>query len=204
MAKQDKEFYQDQYCVYGKDIFTPVGRASFVYLAEPQAPFQAGQDPKYSISLLIPKDDETAKAQLREIQTMCQKLAAQKFGSKIPPFAQPIFRDGDDKEYQGYPGNWVIVARNKNKSGHSQGFKILGDVLPESIEAGMLVRLQVQPMVGQNGFSYKLRGIKLVKDDGVRFSAAPDGASLLEGLDDAVAAVSVAPEPVKTGDLNLL
>jgi len=75
--------------------------------------------------------------------------------------------------------------------GHSRGWKILNPGLsPESFEGGMICRLTVQPYLNQDGFSYSLRAIKLVKDDGVRFGGAPDPSGVMDHLDEAVSAVN--------------
>ena len=182
------KYYHNAYGgLHGEDIPTPVGRAAFVYLDKPNTKFAPA---KYGLTILFDKKDKKAIEQLRAIQAMCTEMATELFKGKVPKnFEQPIFRDGDGEssKYEGFPGNWYIVAKNDKRS----GFTILDDVLPEAIEAGMLVRAQVQPYVDPKGFSYKLRGLRLVKDDGVRFKVAPDGTALIKGLDEAVAAVSV-------------
>jgi len=44
--------------------------------------------------------------------------------------------------------------------------------------------------LNQDGFSWKLRTIKFIEDDGVTFGGAPDPSSLLDGLDQAVQATN--------------
>lgn len=196
-----EKYYVNQFGgVHGNDTITPVGRAAFVYLSKPNTKFDP---PKYGLTILFDKKDAKAIEQLKSIQAMCAEMCDQYLKTAYakektkPAFdayrkkylentaEQPIFRDGDKVNYQGFAGHWYIVAKNDKRT----GFVLLDEVLPESIEPGMLVRAQVQPYCDKQGFSYKLRGLKFVKDDGVRFAMGPDGASMLRGLDDAAAAV---------------
>lgn len=202
MAEEKKEkkagdFYVNAHGgVHGDDAVTPIGRASFVYLTKPNTKFDP---PKYSLSLLFKKDDAQAVEQLRKIQAMCKEMAIQLWeGEKNIPaqLPQPIFRDGDKEKYEGYKGHWYIVCKNEARN----GFVIMDDVLPESIEAGMLVRCTVQPYVDKkNGFAYKLRALRFIKDDGVRFKVAPDGTVLLAALNDAVEAVNAPKAGAQAG-----
>jgi len=181
--------------IFGKDCVTPVGRIAFVNLETPTGK----PTPKYGLSLLVDKKDEASKAELKAIQEMGKLMLVDLWGDKAADMAKkikrPVFGDGDEpsntgKVYEGYPGNWVISARNQYSHEHARGFKILNNMLPGQFQSGMLCRLVVCPYLNADGFSYSLRAIKLVKDDGVRFGGAPDPSSLLANLDDAVAAVS--------------
>jgi hypothetical protein len=211
---ESKYFVNTMGGVHGTDIFTPVGRAAFVYLAKRNDKFpneRTGKG-KYAVTILFPKDDESSKPQLREIQKLCNDMSdfyAQKEWQKTnkktsftafkkdleTKFAltQPIFRDGDKAAYEGFPGHWFIVAKNDENTG-SRGIIFMEDRSPEEFEAGHLVRAQVQPYVDNKGFSYRLVRIRLVKDDGFRFATAVKAPDLLSGLDDAVEAAKSSPE----------
>lgn len=181
--------------IFGKDCVTPVGRIAFVdTLVTPQGT----PTPKFGVTLLASKTDEKAKPELKAIQEMARLMALDLWGDRaqemLKKIKRPFLNDGDEpsstgKVYEGFPGNWVINARNKFNHEHTKGFKILNNMLPEQFQAGMLCRLVVSPYLNSDGFSYSLRAIKFVSDDGVRFGGAPDPSSLLENLDDAVAAV---------------
>lgn len=188
--------------LHGEDTFTPWARAAFVNLVTPSAKFEP---PKYGLVLLVPKSVDgfpaectDKNAQLKVIQTMCKEMAAQMFGDDVPELEYPIFNDGDHKdyaEYDGYAGHWVISARNAEQPIMSAGQNVSGVI------AGMWVRAQVQPYLNSKGFSYKLRGLKIVLDDGKRYGKAVSGTSLLDKLDDAVlsagATDTVEAAPVK-------
>lgn len=184
--------------IYGTDLASPLGRIAFVSLDKPTG--LNGQTPKYGLSLLVPKDDADQKPFLVGIQTQCKLMISDLWGDKademLKKTKRPFLRSGDEpsstgKVYEGYAGTWVIVARNGKPMGHNQGWRILNpDKTPDSFEGGMICRLTIQPYLGPDGFSYTLRAIKLVKDDGVRFGGAPDPTGVIDHLDEAVAAVS--------------
>lgn len=191
--------------IFGTDIATALGRIAFISLDKPTG--LNGQTPKYGLALLTPKKeglhDKTIEQQvthLKAIQEMCKLMVQDLWGARAEEMLKKtkrgIFVDGDTasstgKVYEGYPGNWVINARNASPAGHSRGWKILNPgMAPESFESGMICRLTVQPYLGPDGFSYSLRAIKMVKDDGVRFGGAPDPTGVIDNLDAAVAAAS--------------
>lgn len=193
--------------IYGTDIASPLGRIAFVSLAT--AVGAPGQKPKFGLSLLVPKKEglgdksfENQKEFLVGIQKQCLLMAQDLWGDKaqdnLKLIKRQFLRNGDDessngKTYEGYPGNYVIIARNAMPLGHNRGWKILNpDKTVDSFESGMICRLTIQPYLNADGFSYALRAIKLIKDDGVRFGGAPDPSSTIDHLDEAVAAVSAA------------
>ena len=76
---------------------TVFGRFSYAHVFEPQASNNGG-DPKYSISIIIDKDDkETIKA----IETAVQNAingGVGKFGGRIPSNLHKPLRDGDEEK----------------------------------------------------------------------------------------------------------
>lgn len=188
--------------IFGKPVAAPLARAAFVNLGTPVG--APGQKPKYGLALLTPKNEglhnktlDQQKVHLKAIQDMCKLMAADFWGDKAGEMAakikRGIFGDGDrsstGKVYEGYPGCHVINARNAYPNGHAQGWKLLNKGwVPEQIEGGMIVRCVVQPFLNNDGFSYSLRDLMVVHDDGVRFGGAPDSSHLIEELEGAAAA----------------
>lgn len=178
------EFYKNAYNgIHGSMIATPWARAAFVGLVTPNNKFDP---PKYGLSLLCPKEDKDypvqskdKKAQLKEIQSMCQEMSKQLFGAKPPKSEYPFLRDGDTQKYDGYPGNWVIVAKNTEQPEMAAGQTV------EVVKAGLWVRAVVIPYLDKRGFSYKLVKLNVLHDDGVRYAAAPKADGILEALDEA-------------------
>lgn len=191
--KKDKFFKNGFGGIHGVDVASPLGRAAFLFLAKKNTKFKPE---KYGLALLIDKTDKEQIAQLKVIQAQCKELVTALWGDKaeenLKKIKYPMFVNGDEKSnLQGYAGHWVINAKNEFGPGHAQGFKILNkDMEPDSFEAGMIIRCTLQPGVGPDGFFYKLRAIKKVKDDGVRFAGGPDAASVIDHLDEAVQAVN--------------
>lgn len=182
----------------GEDIATPIGRLAFVYLTKPNARFEP---PKYTITILFKKDDETTKPGLKKLQAACNDMIdyfARKHYSKVnskaiafPAFKEsisakmagrPFLQNGDEKPYDGFKDHWYLVA----KVDKIERVKTYDNVPLEKFEAGMLAAAQVQIYLDDKGFAYRLHGLRLIKDDGVRFkTGAPRGDSLLGDIDDA-------------------
>lgn len=96
-------------------VITGEVRLSYANIWEPKS--INGSDPKYSVSLLIPKSDTaTVKAIETAIEEALQ-AGIGKFGGKIPPRGSlklPL-RDGDtEREDEAYAGHYFLNANSKN------------------------------------------------------------------------------------------
>ncbi|MGV3103843.1 DUF2815 family protein [Rothia sp. 32237D007AR] len=96
-------------------VITGEVRLSYANIWEPKS--INGSDPKYSVSLLIPKSDTaTVKAIEAAIEEALQ-AGIGKFGGKIPPRGSlklPL-RDGDtEREDEAYAGHYFLNANSKN------------------------------------------------------------------------------------------
>lgn len=69
------------------------GRFSFVNVWEPKS--INGSDPKYSISLIIPKSDKKTVAAIQKAIEAAKQDGMAKFGGKIPANLKTPLRDGD-------------------------------------------------------------------------------------------------------------
>lgn len=101
----------------GTKVTTGKVRLSYAHLFEPHA--IEGNDPKYSVSIIIPKSDvETLKA-IKEATEQAKKDGASKFGGKVPANIKTPLRDGDvDREGdEAYAGCYFLNANSKNKPG---------------------------------------------------------------------------------------
>ena len=101
-------------------VVTGIVRGSFLNLFEARAA-QPGQDPKYSMVILIPKAD---KKTLEAIASAQEAAADKKWGSKRPPKVNLTLHDGDGvKPESGEPygpeckGHMVISASTKQAPG---------------------------------------------------------------------------------------
>ena len=102
-------------------IVTGEVRFSYVSVFEPRAN-QNGGDPKYQITVLLPKSDTATKAAIdREIQAELQNGVATKFGGQMPAMPAIPVHDGDGVRPNGEPfgeecrGCWVFTASSKQK-----------------------------------------------------------------------------------------
>lgn len=104
---------------------TEVVRFAYVHVFEKYT-FGEGQEAKYSITVLIPKDDKKTLARLQKAYKTAVEHGKEKFGSKFQPspFVRPegstrgILVDADeDARYSGnpdYKGCYVLTVKSKN------------------------------------------------------------------------------------------
>lgn len=95
------------------------GKVRFSYANVWEAKSINGSDPKYSVSLIIPKSD---KATLKKINTAIEeakKEGVAKLGGKIPANLKTPLRDGDiDRpEDEAYANSYFINANSNTKPG---------------------------------------------------------------------------------------
>lgn len=102
------------------NITTGKVRFSYVHLTQPFAQ-NAGQEPKYSTTVLIPKSDTATVQRIREaVELAKQDGKNNKWGGVIPPVLADPLHDGDGgRPSDGMPygdeckGHWVLVAKCK-------------------------------------------------------------------------------------------
>lgn len=102
-------------------VLTGEVRLSYANLTTPRAAQQGGE-PKYSVTLLIPKTDVKTKADIDAAINAAANEALTKVwnGARPPQLATPVW-DGDGVRKSGVPfgdeckGHWVITASTKNK-----------------------------------------------------------------------------------------
>ncbi len=93
-------------------VRTPVFRVSFPKVFEPEKT-ATGND-KYSLVMLFDKKED-----LTELNAMIKRVVLEKYpDGDLPkcadgtPFIEPR-KDGDDRDYAGYPGSWVYTASSQ-------------------------------------------------------------------------------------------
>lgn len=96
-------------------------RLSYVHLIEPRTN-KPGDDPKYSVTLLIPKTDFATKADIdASIQAAAQDAVSKVWNGAAPPQLQVPIYDGNGVRQSGEPfgeecgGHWVMSASTSNK-----------------------------------------------------------------------------------------
>lgn len=97
-------------------VVTGEVRLSYANVWEPKS-LNGGRE-KYSVSLLIPKDDKSTLEAIEKAIDAAIKEGAGKFGGKIPPKAAlklPL-RDGDvERDDEAYAGHYFVNANSINK-----------------------------------------------------------------------------------------
>lgn len=89
-------------------------RLSYANIFEPKA-FE-GQDPKYSVSLIISKDDKETIAVVQEAIKNALEQGKEKYWSgKVPKGLKTPLRDGDeDRDDEAYANSYFINANSKD------------------------------------------------------------------------------------------
>jgi hypothetical protein len=97
-------------------VITGNTRLSYVNLFQPRAGMD-GQDPKYSVCVLIPKTDTATVDKVKAaIEAAKQAGQQSKWGGKIPPGLKIPLRDGDtERDAPEYKGHYFINASNRQR-----------------------------------------------------------------------------------------
>ena len=92
-------------------------RLSYAHIFEPHA--MEGQEPKYSVSIIIPKSDKETLKAIKEATDLAKKNGASKWNGKTPANLMTPLRDGDEErpDDEAYAGCYFLNASSKNKPG---------------------------------------------------------------------------------------
>lgn len=159
-----------------------------------------GGEPKYSVVLTFPKEDDELYDKIQQAIDACaEKAKTTMFSGKLPKnFQFPEIKDGDeDFDNEGYPGMWVLKASSKYKPEVVKRMKVAGKGQfveisdPEEFYAGCYgyasVTFRAYGLDVNKGISCQLDSL-LKTRDGERFgssgNAQTDFAGLADGLDN--------------------
>lgn len=102
-------------------VVTGKSRLSYANIFEPKAP-QSGGDPKYSVTLLIPKTDTATLAKIKEAIADARENFCKRNGANaLPVKPNTTLHDGDGVRDSGDPygpechGHYVITVSSKQK-----------------------------------------------------------------------------------------
>ena len=158
-------------------VITNKVRFSYVNIFRSRA-FREGQDAKFSICLLIPKEDKAGLAKIqRAIDEAVQEGISSKWGGKRPKNLRIPLRDGDEEradEAPEYEGMYFMNANSTTKPGIVD--KDLNEILdPDEVYSGCWGRASVNFFAydsnGNRGIGCGLNNIQKLKD-GERLGAA--------------------------------
>src|SRR5690606_30701701 len=99
-------------------VVTGKVRFSYVNVFEPRA-VEEGQEPKYSVSILIPKSDKTTLAKIERAIEAAKQQGLSMWGGKMPANLKLPLRDGDTDrpDDPAYRGHYSINSTSKIKPG---------------------------------------------------------------------------------------
>ena len=158
-------------------VITGKVRFSYVNIFKSRA-FTEGQDAKYSIGLLIPKEDKATLHKIAvAIDEAVQEGISSKWGGKKPKNLHLPLRDGDEEradEAPEYEGMMFLNANSTQKPGIVD--KDLNEVLdPDEVYSGCWGRASINFFAydsnGNRGVGVGLNNIQKLKD-GERLGAA--------------------------------
>ena len=131
-------------------VLTGECRLSYCNLTTPRAAQQGGE-PKYSVTLLIPKTDVATKADIdAAIQAAANEALSKVWNGARPPQLRVPIYDGDGVRPSGVPfgdeckGHWVMTASTKNKPQVVGVDNINCELAPSDIYSGMYARVTIR------------------------------------------------------------
>lgn len=101
----------------GTKVTTGEVRLSYAHLFEPHA--IEGNEPKYSVSVIIPKSDKATLKAIKEAVEQAKEDGKSKWNGKVPNNLKTPLRDGDieREDDEAYAGCYFLNANSKNKPG---------------------------------------------------------------------------------------
>ena len=96
-------------------VVTNEVRFSYAHLWEPQA--VNGSEPKYSVSLIIPKSDKGTVKAIKDAIEIAKKEGIGKFGGKLPANLKLPLRDGDIErpDDEAYKDSYFVNCNSKGQ-----------------------------------------------------------------------------------------
>lgn len=183
-------------------VLTGEVRLSYCNLTTPRASQQGGE-PKFSVTLLIPKTDTATKADIdAAINAAAQEALTKTWNGARPPVLKVPIHDGDGVRQSGVPfgdeckGHWVITASTKNKPQVVGIDNINCELAPSDIYSGMYGRVTIRffgySNSGNKGIGCGLGNV-LKTRDGEPLSGQASAASDFAGIGASPVAAPTAP-----------
>lgn len=183
-------------------VLTGEVRLSYEHLSQPHAnPNQPGAEPKYSVTMLIPKTDVATKADIdASIKAAYEKAVAEEWKGARPALRSALIYDGDGLRNDGSKfgpecaGHWVITASTKRKPQVVDMSNIRVELAPQDIYSGMYARVTLNFFAfnvnGNRGVGCGLGNVMKTRD-GEPLSGGASAASDFDGIGQ-----SVGPDPM--------
>lgn len=154
-------------------VVTGLVRLSYAHIFEPKS--INGSDPKYSVSLIIPKSDNQMIKVFEQAINNAKELGKAKWGGKIPSNLKLPLRDGDEDrpEDEAYKNSYFINA-NSNTAPQVVGTekdKATGKAIalgPDDVYSGCYCRVSINfypfNVNGNRGIACGLNSIQKIED----------------------------------------
>lgn len=173
----------------GTQVITGEVRASYANIWEPKS--INGSDPKFSVSLLISKDDESTIKAIEAAVKEAKENDKGKWNGKVPANLKTPLRDGDEErpEDPSYENCYFINANSKNAPQIVDAYK--NKLTDEtSVYSGCFIRASINfygfNTNGNKGIAAGLGNIQKVRDGEMLAggSSAEDDFDEIESDDD--------------------
>ena len=143
-------------------VLTGEVRLSYAHLTQPYAnPSNLSAEPKYSVTMLIPKTDTATKQNIdASIKAAYEEAVNSSWKGARPTLKAALIYDGDGVRTDGTPygpeckGHWVITASSKRKPQVVHISDINTELAPQDVYSGMYARCTI------NFFSFNTNGNK--------------------------------------------
>ena len=133
-----------------KRVLTPECRLSYCNLVSARAPQNGVGDPKFSVTLLIPKSNPNIKQELDAAMNAAAEVGVNaKWNGVRPARIESVVHDGDGVRPSGEPfgeecrGCWVVTASSKNKPYVCGADNVNCELAPTDIYSGMYARVSI-------------------------------------------------------------
>lgn len=198
-------------------VLTGEVRLSYVNLVAPrQNTNDPNAEPKYSVTLLIPKSDTAVKQNIDASIQAAAADAQSKIWNGVRPPVMPIpIHDGDGVRENGTPygpeckGCWVLTASSRQKPQVVHQSDINTELLPQDIYSGMYARVTINffgySRAGKRGVGCGLGNVMKTRD-GEPLAGGATAAADFAGVGQE-AGVSATPNyggamPATAGEMN--
>ena len=173
-------------------VLTGECRLSYCHLDKPYA-HNPGQEPKFGVTLLIPKTDVATKADIdQSMQAAIAEGINKTWNGQRPAMPKIPLYDGDGVRPSGEPfgpecrGYWVMTASSKEKPQIVHVSNVRSELAPHDVYSGMYGRITIRFFTyansGNRGVGCALGNIMKTRDGeplaSSRSDAADDFASL--------------------------
>lgn len=152
----------------GNRVVTGKVRLSYAHLFEPHS--IEGNEPKYSVSIIIPKSDTTTIKLIQAVINEAKEEGkSKKWKGKVPSNLKTPLRDGDEDrpDDAAYADSYFINANSKKKPGlvDLYGNK---NMTEEDIYSGCYARVSINfypySAAGNNGVAAGLQNVQKLED----------------------------------------